>query len=330
MRSSEASGRRLALAAGLVAALAALRPATGAVPAPIPVIIDTDVGDDIDDAFALALAIRSPRLNVLGITTAFGDTAMRVALVRRLLRAMARPDIPVAQGVATPDPTPFTQRAWAQAEADLPAAPDAADLIASVASAHPGQVTLLALAPLTNVAALIRRHPASFGRLRRIVMMGGSINAGYRADGSGATPPAAEYNVAQAPAALVAVLGGGVPVTMFPLDATQVRLEQAARDRLLAQGSATSDALRSLYLQWRVGNAWGQVTPTLFDVVPVAWLADPAVCAVRPLRIAVDARGFTRVEQGGPNVQVCLDERGDAVRQVLLPALTEGVDGDAR
>ena len=72
------------------------------------------------------------------------------------------------------------------------------------------------------------------------------------------------------------------------------------------------------------------MTPTLFDVVPVAWLADPAVCAVRPLRVAVEAQGFTRVEQGEPNVQVCLDERGDAVRQILVRALMEGSDGDAR
>lgn len=314
----------------VAAAFATAGTAIGAVPASIPVIIDTDIGDDIDDAFALALAVRNPRLDVIGVTTAFGDTTTRVALARRLLRAMARPDIPVAQGTATPDPTPFTQRAWAQAGADRSAAPDAADFIAAAASAHPGEVTLLALAPLVNVETLIRRDPASFGRLKRIVMMGGSINAGYRADGAGPTPPGAEYNVAQAPGALVAVLGGGVPVTMFPLDATQVRLEQAARDRLFAQGSTTSDALRSLYLQWRVGNVWGQVTPTLFDVVPVAWLADPAVCAVRPLRIAVDAQGFTRVEQGEPNVQVCLDERGDAVRQILVPTLTEGTDGDVR
>ena len=304
--------------------------AVGAVPASIPVIIDTDIGDDIDDAFALALAVRNPRLDVIGVTTAFGDTTLRAALVRRLLRVMARPDIPVAQGIATPDPTPFTQRTWAEAEADRSVAPDAVDFIASAASAHPGEVTLLALAPLTNVEMLIRQNPASFKRLKRIVMMSGSINAGYRADGSGPMPPSAEYNVAQAPGALVATLGGDVPITMFPLDATQVRLEQAARDRLFAQGSTTSNALRSLYLQWRVENAWDQVTPTLFDVVPVAWLADPAVCVVRPLRIAVDAQGFTRVEQGEPNVHVCLDERGDAVRQILVQALTEGSDGDAR
>ena len=312
----------------IAAALASAGVAARAAPA--PVIIDTDIGDDIDDAFALALAVRDPRLEVVGVTTAFGDTAARVSLVRRLLRAMARPDIPVAQGVATSNSTPFTQRAWAEAGADRSGAPDAVELIASAASAQPGQVTLLALAPMTNIEALIRRDPASFGRLKQVVMMGGSINAGYRAEGSAPTPPSAEYNVAQAPGALAAVLGGGVPLTMFPLDATQVTLGQAARDRLFAQGSATSDALRSLYLQWRAGNAWGQVTPTLFDVVPVAWLADPAVCAVQPLRIAVDAQGFTRVEPGEPNVRACLDEHGDAVRRILLPALMEGSDGDAR
>ena len=312
------------------AAFASTGATAAAIAAPVPVIIDTDVGDDIDDAFALALAVRDPRLDVIGVTTAFGDTAARVWLVRRLLRAMARPDIPVAQGVATPDPTPFTQRAWAEAGADRSAAPDAVGLIASAASAHPGQVTLLALAPMTNVEALLRRDPASFRRLKQIVMMGGSIGAGYRAARSDPMPPSAEYNVAQAPGALAAVLASGVPLTMFPLDSTQVTLGQAMRDRLFAQGSAASEALRALYLQWRAGNAWGQATPTLFDAVPVAWLADPAVCAVRPLRIAVDAQGVTRAEPGEPNVRACLDERGDAVRQILMSALMGGSDGEAR
>src|SRR5580692_3909261 len=94
-------------------ALADARHAAAAGPEPEPVIIDTDVGDDIDDAFALTIALQDPRLEVLGITTAWGDTHTRVLLVRRLLATLGRRDVVVAEGPATADPTPFTQRRWA-------------------------------------------------------------------------------------------------------------------------------------------------------------------------------------------------------------------------
>src|SRR6266436_1020154 len=79
-----------------------------------PVIIDTDVGDDIDDAFALTIALQDPRLEVIGITTAWGDTRTRTLLVRRLLATLGRKDVVVAQGPRTPNNVPFTQKKWAE------------------------------------------------------------------------------------------------------------------------------------------------------------------------------------------------------------------------
>jgi hypothetical protein len=84
--------------------------------APQLAIIDTDIGDDIDDAFALALALRSPELKILGVTTAFGDTELRARLVDRYLAAVGRKDIPVAAGVATKATNVFTQAAYARQE----------------------------------------------------------------------------------------------------------------------------------------------------------------------------------------------------------------------
>src|ERR1700675_7861 len=78
--------------------------------------IDTDIGDDIDDAFALALALRSPELRILGVTTAYGDTELRARLVDRYLNAVGRRDILVAAGVATPHDNVFTQAAYAEGE----------------------------------------------------------------------------------------------------------------------------------------------------------------------------------------------------------------------
>src|SRR3984885_14652941 len=83
-------------------------------PAAQKVIIDSDIGDDIDDAFALALALHSPELQILGVTTTFGDTELRAKLARRLLDAAGRPDIPVFAGAPTQTTSVFTQRRYAE------------------------------------------------------------------------------------------------------------------------------------------------------------------------------------------------------------------------
>src|SRR2546430_4141614 len=112
-------------------ALVGFEPTTAA-PAPSgpqPVIIDTDIGDDIDDAFALAIALADPRLEVIGITTAWGDTRARTLLARRLLATAGRRDVVVAQGPTTPNTVPFTQRKWAVGATDTTPAPDAIEFI---------------------------------------------------------------------------------------------------------------------------------------------------------------------------------------------------------
>ena len=289
---------------------------------PLPVIIDTDVGDDIDDAFALAIALQDPRLEVLGVTTAWGDTHLRVLLGRRLLATLGRRDVVVAQGPATASTVPFTQRKWALGASDTSPAPDAIEFISEQAHKRPAKVTLLALAPLSNIEALARRHPDALRELRQVVMMGGSIRAGYNQ--GGAIPnaePSAEYNVASAPEGLVVLLQSGVAVRMFPLDSTQIKFDEVRRDRLFAYGSPASDALALLYHQWRLLNSWGQITPTLFDVVPVAWLLEPSTCPVTPLRIAVDERGYTRPVSGTANVEVCLTVDENATQRLIMNAL---------
>src|SRR5581483_3661952 len=108
-----------------------------------PVIIDTDVGDDIDDAFALAVALQDPRLEVIGITTAWGDTRTRTLLVRRLLETLGRKDVIVAQGPETPNSVPFTQKKWASGAQDQSPAPDAIEFVRKQVNQRPGEITLV-------------------------------------------------------------------------------------------------------------------------------------------------------------------------------------------
>ena len=315
-------GLSLALLSAIVAHIRAEAAPPPAAASPLPVIIDTDVGDDIDDAFALAIALKDPRLEVIGITTAWGDTRTRTLLVRRLLTTLGREDVVVAQGPATANAVPFTQKKWALGAGDTSPAPEAIEFMREQTRKRPGKITLIALAPLSNIEALAHRDPRALQEFRQVVMMGGSIHAGYNQ--GGAVPvatPSAEYNVASAPGGLTALLQSKVAVRMFPLDSTQIKLDEVRRDRLFAYGSPASDALALLYHQWRLLNSWGQITPTLFDVVPVTWLLEPSTCPVTALRIEVDARGFTRPVRGASNVEACLTLHEEATQRLIMNAL---------
>ena len=184
-------------------------------PAPIEIIIDTDIGDDIDDSFALAWALANPRFDVVAVTSAWGDTTLRDRMIRRILSTMGRDGVPIGHGLETRNRTVFTQRRWAEAGAlPAPVPTDAAALIAEKIRRSPGDIVLVALAPLTNIGALIDRDPATFRKLKAVVVMSGSIGRGYNS-GNGAvpgSPPSAEYNAAMDPASLRKLLGSGVPV----------------------------------------------------------------------------------------------------------------------
>ena len=146
--------------------------------APQLVILDTDIGDDIDDAFALALILRSPELHLLGVETAFGDTELRARLVDRYLAAVGRSDVPVLAGIPGPQTSHFSQAAYARQWPERKHA-SGVDFLLGQIRTHPDQITLIAIGPLSNVGAAITRDPATFKKLKRVVIMGGSVYRGY-------------------------------------------------------------------------------------------------------------------------------------------------------
>ncbi len=290
---------------------------------PEKVIIDTDIGDDIDDAFAVALALRSPELEILGITTTFGDTETRAKLLDRFLAEVGRPDIPVATGAPSAAKSTFTQRRYAEAgHFSKPSHPDAVAFLLEQILRNPGQITLIAIGPLMNVGAAIDKDPATFRKLKRIIMMGGCIKRGYGDLGFGPPAPAQpEWNILNDIPSAQKLFAAGVPLFVMPLDATQLKLDEVKRAFLFSQGTPITDALTLLYHQW------GQETPTLFDPMTIAFLVNPTLCPVQPMHIRVDEKGFTLSDSGSPsahnppNAQVCLDSNPDAFHRFLLPRL---------
>jgi inosine-uridine nucleoside N-ribohydrolase len=290
------------------------------------VIIDTDIGDDIDDAFALALALRSPELHILGVTTTFGDTELRARLLDRYLAAVGRSDIPVAAGPETKTGNVMTQAAYARQAPDKKHA-DGVQFLLDQIRRHPGEITLIAIGPLCTVQAVIERDPATFRKLKRVVMMGGSIYRGYDGPSVGnqpgeRRPPDAEWNINRDPAGAQALFAVGVPIFMMPLDSTQIHLELPERQAIFTRGSPLTDQLTLLYHQWMGVSAGHTETPTLFDPVAVTYSLRPDLCPARPMRIEVDDKGFTRPVSGEPNAQVCLESDEKGFLKLLLSRVT--------
>ena len=280
------------------------------------VIIDTDIGDDIDDAFALALALRSPELKILGISTTFGDTETRAKLVDRMLGEAGRTDIPVAVGVPTDANTALGQRPYAEGGHFARSShPKSVDFILDQIRKNPGEITLVTIGPLVNVGAMIDRDPETFHKLKRVVMMGGSIDRGYGDPYSPPTPTEPEWNIKNDSVSAQKLFASGVPIYEMPLDSTQLKLDEVRRAFLFRQGTPLTDALVILYHQW------GQETPTLFDPMTIAFIDDPKLCPVQPMHIDVDARGMTLRGAGAPNAQVCLHSDPQAFLNFYLSRL---------
>ena len=280
------------------------------------VVIDTDIGDDVDDAFALGLALSSPELDIVGITTAWGDTRLRARLVDRMLAETSHEGIPVAEGIPTQSKTRFSQARWAEGGPSARPHPNAVDFLLESIRKHPGELTLIAIGPLTNIGAAITRDPATFRKLQRVVLMGGSIRSGY--DDLGYTAPRGpqpEYNIFSDVPAAQKLFASGVPIAMMPLDSTQLKLDEVKRAILFAAGTPLTDALTLLY------HEWGQQTPTLFDVMAVAYVVEPNLCPVQPFHIEIDKDGFTRPINGPANASACLESDPERFFHFLLPRL---------
>lgn len=267
-------------------------------PRKVPVLVDTDIGTDIDDAFALALVSRSPELELLGVTTVSGDTHARARLAAKLLWMAGLRHVPVVAGEPG-RPLPIEQTRWADGFKSPELRPGSAiDFLDATLRRQPGKTTIVAIGPLTNIAGLLQKDPAIIRKISQIVMMGGSVHHGYGDDPT----PVAEYNIAADPTAAEKVFTSGVRILMVPLDVTaMLQLHAAGRHRVFTSLTPLTDSLGILY------NLWNQRTPTLFDPMAVAMVIDPGLCQTTPLHIEVDSNGFTRVvDNDAPNATVAL------------------------
>jgi inosine-uridine nucleoside N-ribohydrolase len=287
-------------------------------PARMKIVLDTDIGTDIDDAWALGYALKSPSFQLLGVTVTDADTPQRAKLACKLLYRLGRTDVPVAVGRRTaaipPDRIDY-QFTWAEDfQTYKPVATDAAEFLAETIRKNPGEVTLIAVGPLQNIGDLVRRYPDVVPLVKRVVLMSGSIGAN-----AWSSIAMAEWNVKLAIPEAQAVYSASWPLTIVPLDSTSyMRLEDAEREKLRAARTPLVVALEALLRLWSDGPASRM---TLHDQMALAEAQHPGRffgrCESLPIR--VDSEGFTRVDRSaGRPVAVCLEpKRNDFMTHYL-------------
>ncbi|HYK40699.1 MAG TPA: nucleoside hydrolase [Candidatus Eremiobacteraceae bacterium] len=277
------------------------------------IILDTDIGDDVDDAFALALALQSTEIQIVGVTTAWGDTALRARMVRRMLAENDRAEIPVAEGIVMNSRANFSQMRWAERGPDGPKQ-DAVEFLLDTIRKNPGKITLVAIGPLTNIGAAIEKDAETFRKLKRVVLMGGSVRKGYADTGYEANHgPEQEYNILSDVPAAQKLFASSVPIFMMPLDSTILKLDEVKREVLFKQGTPLTDELTLLYHESE------RLTPTLFDAMAVAYVIQPELCPVTKLRIEIEKDGLTREVKGEPNASVCLESDSEKFFRFAMP-----------
>jgi inosine-uridine nucleoside N-ribohydrolase len=302
----------------------------------IPVLIDCDPGQD--DAIALLLALASPEVDVVGVTTVAGNQTLEktTANALRVLELAGRGDVPVAAGAERPLARELVTAADAHGETGLdgpdlppPHAKPHADAVGFLAgqAAQPPRKTLIALGPLTNLALLLAEHPDEAAALERIVLMGGAIAEGNMT-------ASAEFNVWVDPEAADSVFSSGLDVTMIGLDVTnRAVLTRDHADRLRGAGpvGAAVAAMLDFYGSF-YDRAYEHGGCPVHDAVAVAHVLLPGIVETLPRRVDVDVssglcRGRTVVDMRRrtvlpePNAKVAVDIDVTAFVDLLLGRL---------
>jgi purine nucleosidase len=261
---------------------------------PTSIILDCDPG--IDDALAIAFAYGHPGLDLLGITTVAGNVGLAKTTANALAvcEYIGAGGTPVTAGCAGPLLRPALDARQVHGESGLggavlpaptesPAPGHAIDYIIDTVAAAPGQITLVATGPLTNIALAVKREPRLADWVREFVIMGGST-------GRGNTTPAAEYNIWADPEAAAVVFRAGWTVVMLGLDVTlRTGATPAVLQRMGDLGPLGTELLLPALDQYKsVSEPSG---PSVHDVCAVAWVAAPEVFGLVPARVQVETAG---------------------------------------
>jgi inosine-uridine nucleoside N-ribohydrolase len=275
---------------------------------PIPVILDTDIGTDIDDTWALAMLLKCPELDLKLVVSTAGDTPHRARILCRLLEIAGRTDIPVGIGVR--DHTreyPYPQAPWVRDYplADYPGTvhEDGVGATIDMLMAAPEPVTLVTIGPLGNIGAALRRAPGIAPRTRYVGMQGSIHRNVENAEGA-----IAEWNVVcDIPAAQAVFAAPWLSAAITPLDTCgRVRLREENYRAVTACADPLTRAVIDNYRIW-LGGQPDEASSILFDTVAVHLAYSTRYLKMETMGLRVDGEGYMRPDPAAPPVNVALD-----------------------
>lgn len=299
---------------------------------PLDVIVDTDIGSDIDDAYAVLLAISSPELNIKGITLVHADIDMRVKITRKLLKLAGREDMPVIGGEKYPirRERPII---WGGHEgrgidfsdvgSDLPNT-YAPEFIAQTAAEKPGELLLITIGPLTNIGIAIRDYPQETARLKGIVCMGSTFN------GFGREHAGEEHNIAVDPEAAEIVLSSGIPVLLVGLNVTtKVALTRDQLDEIAAFRTPLAKFMAHMTEDFfTLGNRSSTV---MHDPLAVAASFEPGILTTVPVTAEVNIKppGSITYFEAGPDspIRICTSVNAERFDELFQARIFNAVGG---
>ena len=305
------------------------------------VLIDTDPG--IDDAIALLLALRSPELEVRGISVVHGNVPVDAGTANtfKVLDLAGRPEVPVARGAAAPLLRPATHAEIVHGRDGLAELIPPPEEFALHEDYGPGflvhtleeageAMTIITLGPLTNMAIALLSAPAAAERIERIVIMGGAVRV------EGNVTPSAEFNIYADPEAAAVVLRSGVPVTLVGLDVTMKATVTGETGRRLAEAEEPVERFVGQLISHIAGvyrTYYGMDGMAMHDPLAVAVAIDPSLVRTEPLHVEVEtgaglAAGRTIADfwkipepRGEPNADVALDVEAEKFDELLWTRL---------
>lgn len=284
----------------------------------IKLILDTDIGTDVDDAWALALCLASDEIDLLGVTLAYGHFDVRAKITLKMLKLAGRTDIPVYNGVPQPL-TPDKSIFWGGHEGtdtdfsditSLSVKDNAVDFMLETVNKYPGEIVICPIGPMTNLGEAIRRNPETMHKVKRFAIMGTT----YTGEGIDAASP--EHNGCCDPVATKIVLESGIPATVVGLNVT-TKVTVDKEDIVKLKASLFADYLAAMTYQYF--GIIGRDYTFMHDPLAVATLIDPSVVTTRKMRAEVleDGRVVYNSDDAGV-LDVCTDVDAEKFKKLLL------------
>lgn len=290
---------------------------------PVPAILDTDIGDDIDDTWALGLLLKSPEFDVKMVVGDFGRSNYRAKLLAKFLQTVGRTNIAVGVGLDIRARDEGPQAPWVK-DYNLASYPgrvftNGVDAMIDMIMQSPEPVTLICIGPVPNIAAALERQP-KIAEHARFFGMHGSLRVGY----GGGKQPAAEWNVKADPKSCAKVFTAPWEMTITPLDTCGlVNLAGDRYARVRDSKDPIASAVIENYRIWSKKKADAENhSSTLFDTVAVYLAFSQDLCTMEKLGVRVDDKGFTVLDPSAKQINAATAWKNlDAFRDLLVERL---------